>query len=193
MIFIHLTVLVEHIPPRWIARVFLSLLLYSLLPIASWPSSNLPFSIEAECKAKLNKETLQSYENTFYFLNSMPASVCLQPQQTAIQLNVTGFQTEKEKHGSYLGALKQIINAIKQPTQEKLLGPVQSTTQLPRQRTERWQNIKPLSSLGKGWRQKHSEQFRVSTAMVTKGVSLTRDNTRNLKAGKVLSAYQIRN
>lgn len=67
----------------------------------------------------------------------MPASVCLQPQQTAIQLNVTGFQTEKEKYGSYLGALKQIINAIKQPTQEKLLGPVQSTTQLPRQRTER--------------------------------------------------------
>lgn len=43
----------------------------------------LPFSIEAECKAKLNEETLQSYENTLYFLNSAPASVCLQSQQTA--------------------------------------------------------------------------------------------------------------
>lgn len=40
----------------------------------------LPFSIEAECKAKLNEETLQSYENTLYFLNSVPASVCLQSQ-----------------------------------------------------------------------------------------------------------------
>lgn len=151
-----------------IARVFLSLLLYSLLPIASRPSSNPPFSTEAECKARLNKETLQSYENTFYFLNSVPTSVCLQSQQTAIKLNVTGFQIEEGKKWSYLGALKQIVNPIKQPTQEKLLGPVQSTTQLPRWRTKRWGNIKPLRSLGKGWRQKCSEQFRASRAMITK-------------------------
>lgn len=102
--------------------MFLPLLLYFLLPTASWPSSNLPPSIEAECKVKLNKETLQNHENKLDFLNSVPGSMCLQSQQTAIKLNITGFQSEKEKQWSYLGALKKIINAVKQPTQEKLLG-----------------------------------------------------------------------
>lgn len=49
----------------------------------------------------------------------MSASVCLQSQQTATKLNVTSFQIEKEKQGSNSGALKQVINAVKQPIQEK--------------------------------------------------------------------------
>lgn len=46
-----------------------------------------------------------------YILNFVPISVCLQSKQIAMELNVTSFQTEKEKQWSYLGSPKQIINA----------------------------------------------------------------------------------
>lgn len=69
----------------------------------------------------------------------------------------------------------------------------QSTTQLPRWRTERRGDIKSLRSWGKGWRQRCSEQFRASRARITKAVSLTSDNKNNLKVGKVFLAYEIGN
>lgn len=46
--------------------------------------------------------------------------ICLQSQQIAMELNPIGFQMQKVKKGSYLGAPKQIINTSLTATQELL-------------------------------------------------------------------------
>lgn len=45
-----------------------------------------------------------------------------------MESNLTGFQTQKVKKGSYLGAPKQIINTSPTATWELLLGSVQHIT-----------------------------------------------------------------
>lgn len=48
------------------------------------------------CQAEQGN-TAQLWKYTAYFLNSVPTSVCLQSKQIAMELSITGFQTEKEK------------------------------------------------------------------------------------------------
>lgn len=72
---------------------------------------------------RLNRETLHSY--SAYILNLVPISACLQSKKIAMELNITSFQTEKEKQWSYLRSPKQIINANPTATREQLRRPVQ--------------------------------------------------------------------
>lgn len=59
--------------------------------------------------------------HTMYFLNFFyGADLCLQSQKIAMELNLIGFETQKVKKGSYLGAPKQIINTSPTATQELL-------------------------------------------------------------------------
>lgn len=60
--------------------LFLSFSLYFLQTIHLWPSSILPFAIEAEHNAKLNKGTLHSSENTLriFWIRCQPLCVCNQ-------------------------------------------------------------------------------------------------------------------
>lgn len=74
---------------------------------------------------------LYSYENTlhiFWIFYIDLTSVCLQSKQIAMESNLTGFETQKVKKGSYLGAPKQIINTSPTATWKPLLGPVQHIT-----------------------------------------------------------------